>query len=438
MSATPDSNLRSSNDSSSSASAPLSTPSPCPFPSCDHGNSRLLQHVRHHILSRPAMAADPSDAYFAPLQAFLVRIQRWCCSGCHQLNQVSRSRSKCYRKLPTGICGCPPIAPLALPQFPPTLPLPAPPSSSGDPAALAAAVPALLEPLWTIPFVSQLFQHQSLRTVRQIPRSLRSRWARFLMDTISRITAHPADVESWLELFAMPVVLLHHPPRSHSRFIRSHQPPLAGILRARFDLWESGTPGQLSLIHSLPSDPLTPPIHQHDNHARNLQRCKRLVESGRLGDAVRSLGSRGLSAPTASNLQLLADLHPVSPVPVLSANDCPAFQPSQEEVLDALRSFPKDTACGSSGLRVTHLLDSFYSLTRMHGEDFLFSITSLIRLLLNGLLPVALAPLLTLSPLIALTKSNGALRPVAIGGRYFRWVTSSCSCGTGCHRPVSG
>ena len=95
--------------------------------------------------------------------------------------------------------------------------------------------------------------------------------------------------------------------------------------------------------------------------------------------------------------------------------------------MDALRSFPKDTACGSSGLRVTHLLDPLTSLNRFHGEDFLLSITSLIRLLLDGLLPASLSPLLTLSPLIALQKGNGALRPIAIGEIWRRLASKVCN-----------
>jgi hypothetical protein len=83
--------------------------------------------------------------------------------------------------------------------------------------------------------------------------------------------------------------------------------------------------------------------------------------------------------------------------------------------MQALRRFPRGTACGASGLHVAHLLESTTTRSPQLNGPAVHGIVMVVGLLIEGKLPPALAPALTLSPLTALLKRGGGLRPIAIG-----------------------
>jgi hypothetical protein len=67
--------------------------------------------------------------------------------------------------------------------------------------------------------------------------------------------------------------------------------------------------------------------------------------------------------------------------------------------MQALRRFPRGTACGASGLQVAHLLEATKTTFPHINSAVVAGITRLVGLLIKGKLTAALAPSLTLSPL---------------------------------------
>ena len=88
-------------------------------------------------------------------------------------------------------------------------------------------------------------------------------------------------------------------------------------------------------------------------------------------------------------------------------------------ILDALRSFPRDTAPGPSGLRVQHLLDS---LTPGCKVSALEQLAACAVVLARGEAPPGVAPFFAGASLMALEKKPGGLRPIAVGEVFRRML----------------
>ena len=87
-----------------------------------------------------------------------------------------------------------------------------------------------------------------------------------------------------------------------------------------------------------------------------------LVEEGLFSKACRMLTSSGIAANNEENWELLKTKHPYVPIPSPPIKIPPQSSvdllPSDFNISVFLLSFPKDTSCGPSGLRVQHLLDA--------------------------------------------------------------------------------
>eukprot|EP00973_Karenia_brevis_P022642 3116123-Karenia_brevis.AAC.1 len=77
-----------------------------------------------------------------------------------------------------------------------------------------------------------------------------------------------------------------------------------------------------------------------------------------------------------------------------------------------VRSFPRGSAAGPSGLRAQHLADA---PTKTEKGQVLEQLCAAVQLLARGEAPDALAPHLAGASLLALEKKDGGLRPVAVG-----------------------
>eukprot|EP00731_Ephydatia_muelleri_P014825 Em0008g545a len=85
-----------------------------------------------------------------------------------------------------------------------------------------------------------------------------------------------------------------------------------------------------------------------------------LAMEGSLGKACQVLTSSGIAANNDSTFQQLLGKHPQGPVPVPPAIVATENNiiPQDFDLLSVLRSFPKASACGPSGLGIQHLLDA--------------------------------------------------------------------------------
>jgi hypothetical protein len=91
----------------------------------------------------------------------------------------------------------------------------------------------------------------------------------------------------------------------------------------------------------------------------------------------------------------------------------PAAPPVTADAIDeALRSFPEDTAAGSSSLRAQHLLDA---CTKANKPVVLEQLAAVANTLARGEAPPELVPFLVGVSLFSLEKKDGGIWPIAVG-----------------------
>ena len=150
----------------------------------------------------------------------------------------------------------------------------------------------------------------------------------------------------------------------------------------------------------------------------------RLFRCGELSRAAKLLFSPGL-APTSEDVaEKLARKHPQRDYDIVRDQYADSFNPielSRSSFLIAVNSLPRGSGTGPSGWWYEHLkiLAECEST-----EEGLFCICSMIA---KGRIPSGASTLLSASRLIAIPKSNGDVRPIAIG-ESLRLLTAKTIC----------
>ena len=147
----------------------------------------------------------------------------------------------------------------------------------------------------------------------------------------------------------------------------------------------------------------------------------RLVRCGELSRACRVLTSAGLAPSTAA--KKLTSKHPpmVKSIDLLNTPHIAAINLSENVFYDTVRRSPRGSGVGPSGWRFEH----FKVLSdNENTAKCLFSACSAIA---KGILPPEIAKLMSSSRLIALPKSNGDVRPIAVGDALCR-LTARAIC----------
>ena len=146
-----------------------------------------------------------------------------------------------------------------------------------------------------------------------------------------------------------------------------------------------------------------------------------LSHEGMFAKACRILVSSGLAPNNEDTWKLLREKHPEGPLPIIpETTSAQSISLNDDfEVYNILKSFPKGTAAGPSGLRVQHLLDAA-------SIPLPTTICSLLRrvvnLLVSGKVPQE----------VSLFTAGGSLtapdiRPIAVG-EVLRRLTGKCLC----------
>ena len=153
------------------------------------------------------------------------------------------------------------------------------------------------------------------------------------------------------------------------------------------------------------------------------------AREGPFSKACQALLSSGLAPNNQATWNLLFSKHPKSPLPYpLSTPSAPLLLPPDFDLKAILHSFPKGTACGSSGLRIQHLIE-------IAGIPMQSSVCAALRdivnLLFSGKVPVSVAKFMAGGSLVALEKNKPNcpldVRPIAIG-ETLRRLASKCIC----------
>eukprot|EP01031_Cornospumella_fuschlensis_P032056 gene32055-38761_t len=222
------------------------------------------------------------------------------------------------------------------------------------------------------------------------------------------------------QLFILPKATLHCPPRGHDIYTlktAKRRKEMRNFLFTNIKAWSSGGTSLRQLLHTKPSPPPGSQQGAPPSRAQNLLRCRKLVvEEGMFSKAVQALESNGLAAVTPETIQCLVDKHPRGAIPECRPppESAVAFTVDRATTLECLRSFPRDTACGRSGLRVSHLLNFLASEDDDNhpGADALTSVLSAIA---SGQGPAGFAPFFASAPLVPLKKKDDSIRPIAVG-----------------------
>ena len=230
--------------------------------------------------------------------------------------------------------------------------------------------------------------------------------------------------EVWPKLFMLPKCVL--PSLRHQG---RHDKPLP--VDVLCNMWTDNDMGPLwnlakggAISHTLQS---TSSICQSSN---NVDMAISLGRSGMFGKACWILQSSGIAPNSKNTWQLLKAKHPSCPapvVPVVPNVESIALQPDFN-IISVLRSFPKHTAAGPSGLRVQHLLD-------VASIPLPTPICSSLRLVINiieaGKAPTSVSQFLAGESLISLNKNKEGfapdIRPIAMG-ETLRRLVGKCMC----------
>ena len=156
--------------------------------------------------------------------------------------------------------------------------------------------------------------------------------------------------------------------------------------------------------------------------AKNVSSAIQLAQEGLYGKACQVLVSSGVAPNNDVTWQLLVS-SACPTVPIVPEIDLPI--PRDLNILAILRSFPKLTAAGPSGLRIQHLIDA----AEVHLQTpMLQSLRAVINMLALGKAHKEVSVYLAGANLTALNKSSpGDIRPIAVG-ESLRRLTAKCLC----------
>ena len=152
-------------------------------------------------------------------------------------------------------------------------------------------------------------------------------------------------------------------------------------------------------------------------------RCCALAAEGELSRACAALTEPAPLPPSQATFEQLSAHHPQSALPDVSrlgpARPAAVPELSSEAVIGALKTFPRASAPGPSGLRADHIKET---LATAHGDEVTAHLVGLCQLLAKGEAPAVVAPYLGGARLHALPKKNGGVRPIAVGETIRRLV----------------
>ena len=165
---------------------------------------------------------------------------------------------------------------------------------------------------------------------------------------------------------------------------------------------------------------------QVDPGRRKVASAISLAQDGLFGKACQVLTSSGVAPNNDDTWNLLISKHPSSACPAIPLPSNRDFTfPPDLSLMDILRSFPKLTAAGPSGLRIQHLIDAAEVPLQ---TSLLHILRAVINLLISGSAPLDVAIFLAGGNLTALNKPvPGDIRPIAVG-EALRRLTGKCLC----------
>ncbi|XP_026391995.1 uncharacterized protein LOC113287447 [Papaver somniferum] len=273
----------------------------------------------------------------------------------------------------------------------------------------------------TVEMLDLIFQRKIPTTV-SIPPPCRLQFSRALKSSLDNVIAKPLDLYAWLNLLLLPVCTLNlYMPKNSSEERSGVRKKLQIVsINEALATWKEPY-GCYSLVQKV-LELSKPNHHQQKQSVRkvkdvNLEAFRRKLSSGLYTAAILVLSSDGVAPSTPDKLHELQLKHPSAAPPVIPADNpsSNALCVDSKSVLQALKSFPKGTACARDGLRAQHFLDALSGAAASVAEDLLHSIVGVVNLWMEGRCPAILSEFVASAPLTPLLNPGGGLRPIAVG-----------------------
>lgn len=254
----------------------------------------------------------------------------------------------------------------------------------------------------------------------RVPKGARSEAARTLSFLINNACESDFPTE-WRKLFRFSYFCLSKPKRGGK-----HRPSLASVVKNNIQKFLSDP-----LATIIPAEGASSRLPDADDNRAKLVGKK--IANGDIKGAIRVLSSNDTILPQSPNT--LATLqskhpsrHPDSQMPEPpDATSVSALQLNMDQIRKAILSFPGGSAGGYDLLLPQHLKDLISKASGDNGMHLLVAITRLCNKMLKGEIPRAILPILYGAKLIAFSKPNGGVRPIAIGNTLRRLTAKAAA-----------
>eukprot|EP00731_Ephydatia_muelleri_P033215 Em0026g35a len=234
-------------------------------------------------------------------------------------------------------------------------------------------------------------------TIRFVPNKARQAFARAFSAALMAVISENT-VTAWLKLFMLPKCVLPTAKRGghHNKPV-----PIESLCamwaEGQFrDLWHlAKARAPCSKKQRVPSD---------ETVKKRVNSAISLAQDGLFGKACQVLVSPGLAPNNDETWKLLVAKHPECPCPsVLTLPSMDTAIPHDLNLKAVLRSFPKLTSAGPSGLRIQHIIDASEVPLQ---TPILQCLRAIINLLAAGSAPSEVSTFLASGSLTALNKSK--------------------------------
>ena len=212
---------------------------------------------------------------------------------------------------------------------------------------------------------------------------------------------HNNSEDAWLKVFMLPKCLLLAPKRGGCH----HKPVPISHLCAQWSKGEFSALWNRASSHHSSGPRLTP---NHNSSA--VQTAVSLAREGLLSKPCQVLTSSGLAPNNDTTWNLLVSKHlkGISTTPPTAPPSAAPCLPPDFDIMAILHSFPKDTACGPSGLHIQHLIEAAEVPLQFQIGAVLRDV---VNLLISGKAPVQVARFLAGGNLVALEKKTNPTPP---------------------------
>ena len=258
---------------------------------------------------------------------------------------------------------------------------------------------------------------QSCPLIQRLPKSVRAPLAERLTAAIDLVMREPS-AHSWWNFLTFPYRYLRSPDREASPTTTNASAILSSL-----------NGDHTSLPHNASFEISQLFRNNSDNSRALLSKCR----DGDVFAALRILTSEDTIAPhNDETLAALRSKHPHVPAPgelpeLPEGSVCVPMTVDCDTVLEAIRSMKPGSGAGLDGMRPIHLQELLGQDTAERGRRLLSALTSLVNMVLRGNVPNYARDAFYGASLIALTKKDGGIRPIAVGSVYRRLASRLCA-----------